>query len=397
VWARTSAGAAILAAVVWWFPCGTFTDAFSAVGAGPVLAALGIGAATTVLCAARWREVALGVGLRLPFRRAVADYYLSVFLNAVLPAGVLGDVNRAVGHGRYSGDLGRGVRAVVLERMVGQAVLAAAGGALLLALPAALLGPGLWAVGAASGAVAAVVLAAAFGLRAGRARGTRWWRALRTAAADVRSGVFARWPRVVLLSAAALAGHVTLFAVSARLAGVTAPVPQLVPLVVLALLAMSLPVNVGGWGPREAVTALAFGAAGLGAATGVTVSVLYGLLSLVAALPGAAVLVSRSPLRLRVRGRAGAARAARREGGAAGGGRLRASARADADGLPPRTGGDGGPPGVIARPLPDGAEAGGDASADLRRGRHREGPGRRHEFVAPAAEPDGPGEAMTQA
>ncbi|MGW8532196.1 hypothetical protein, partial [Nocardiopsis sp. NPDC055824] len=59
--------------------------------------------------------------------------------------------------------------------------------------------------------------------------------------------------------------------------------------------------------------------------------------------------------------------------------------------------------GVGARPLPDGggdrdgAEADGDASADLRRGRHREGPGRRHEFVAPAAEPGGPGEAMTQA
>ncbi|MFJ9553299.1 lysylphosphatidylglycerol synthase transmembrane domain-containing protein [Nocardiopsis sp. NPDC101807] len=391
VWARTSAGAAILAAVVWWFPGGTFTDAFSALGAGPVLTALGVGAATTVLCAARWREVALGVGLRLPFRRAVADYYLSVFLNAVLPAGVLGDVNRAVGHGRYSGDLGRGVRAVVLERMVGQAVLAVTGAVLLLALPAALLGPGLWAVGATSGAVAAVVLAAVIGLRAGRAREPRWWRALRTASADARSGVFARWPRVVLLSAAALAGHVTLFAVAARLAGVTAPLPQLVPLVVLALLAMSLPVNVGGWGPREAVTALAFGAAGLGAATGVTVSVLYGLLSLVAALPGAAVLVSRSPLRRRARG-AGPAPTARRAGGAAGGGRLRAAAGAGSGGLPPRTGGGGEPPGTGARPLPDGGRDGAEAGAgaDPRRGRDRGGPGRRREFVAPTPNQAGP-------
>lgn len=292
-WARTLVGAGILAAVVWWFPREAFTDAFSAVGVGAVAAALGIGAATTVLCAARWRVVARGVGLRLPWGRAVADYYLSVFLNAVLPAGVLGDVNRAVGHGRSCGDLGRGVRAVVLERLAGQAVLAAVGASLLFALPAALFGPGLRAVGVSAGVLAALVLGVAVGLWAGRAREPRWWRALRTAAADARSGVFAHaWP-VLLLSAAALAGHVALFVVAARSAGADAPPPTLVPLLVLALLAMSLPVNVGGWGPREAVTALAFGAAGLGAQTGLTASVVYGLLALVAALPGAGVLLLR--------------------------------------------------------------------------------------------------------
>ncbi|MFD3683580.1 lysylphosphatidylglycerol synthase domain-containing protein [Nocardiopsis sp. NPDC058631] len=292
-WARTLAGAAVLAAVVWWYPREAFTDAFSAVDAVSALAALVVGGATTVLCAARWRVVACGVGLRLPFRRAVADYYLSVFLNAALPAGVLGDVNRAVGHGRSSGDLGRGVRAVVLERTVGQAVLASAGAVLLLALPAALLGPGLRAVGVSAGIMALAALAVAAGLRAGRARQARWWRGLRTAASDARAGVFAHGPLLVALSAAALAGHVSLFVLAARLAGSSAPVPQLVPLLVLALLAMSVPVNVGGWGPREAVTALAFGAAGLGAATGLTASVVYGLLALVAALPGAAVLLVR--------------------------------------------------------------------------------------------------------
>ncbi|WP_223830374.1 lysylphosphatidylglycerol synthase transmembrane domain-containing protein [Nocardiopsis quinghaiensis] len=293
VWARALAGFAVLAAVVWWYPVEAFTDAMGAVDAGGVLAALGIGAVTTTLSAARWRTVARGVGLRLPLRHAVADYYLAVFLNAVLPAGVLGDVHRALSHGRYSGDMGRGVRAVVLERMAGQAVLAATGAALLFVLPAALLGPGLRALGATAGVLAAVVLVLAVGLRVGRARRPRWWRALRAAKDDARAGLFARGPRVVVLSVAALAGYVSLFLVASRLAGVTAPVLQLVPLLVLALLAMSLPVNVGGWGPREAVTALAFGAAGLGSREGLTVSVVYGLLALVAALPGAVVLLVR--------------------------------------------------------------------------------------------------------
>jgi glycosyltransferase 2 family protein len=129
--------------------------------------------------------------------------------------------------------------------------------------------------------------------------GRRWARAgsgLRRTIDDVRDGLLARsaWPGVMLLSTAALAGHVTLFVVAARAAGSTAPVTQLVPLVLLALLAMGLPLNVGGWGPREGVAALVFGAAGLGAALGLTTSVVYGVLALVASLPGAGVLLLRA-------------------------------------------------------------------------------------------------------
>jgi hypothetical protein len=65
---------------------------------------------------------------------------------------------------------------------------------------------------------------------------------------------------------------------------------------VLSLLAMGLRLNVGGWGPREGVTALAFGAAGLGAAQGLTTAVVYGVLALVASLPGALVLVAQAPV-----------------------------------------------------------------------------------------------------
>jgi uncharacterized membrane protein YbhN (UPF0104 family) len=116
---------------------------------------------------------------------------------------------------------------------------------------------------------------------------------------DVRVGLLARdtWPVVALLSAATLAGHVALFVVAAHAAGATASLGRLVPLFVLALLAMGLPVNIGGWGPREGVTALMFGAAGLGSAQGLTTAVVYGVLALVASLPGAVLLVRRSRAR----------------------------------------------------------------------------------------------------
>ncbi|SIO84478.1 lysylphosphatidylglycerol synthase transmembrane domain-containing protein [Nocardiopsis sp. JB363] len=284
-WARPLIGAALLTALAWWYPLESITDAFASLDGPTITAALTIGLATTVLCAARWVLVARGVGLRLPWGRAVGDYYRAVLLNAVLPSGILGDVHRALGHGRYAGDLPRGVRAVILERAAGQVVLAAAGATLLFTLPAALLGPGLFTV-AASLALPALV---------GAVMCLRRVPALTATIADVRAGLFTTGtgPGVLLLSVAALAGHVTLFLVAAHAAGVTAPALSLLPLAIAALLAMSVPANIGGWGPREAVTALTFGAAGLGSATGLTVSVLYGLLALVAALPGVLVLLWR--------------------------------------------------------------------------------------------------------
>jgi len=54
---------------------------------------------------------------------------------------------------------------------------------------------------------------------------------------------------------------------------------------------MSIPFNVAGWGPREGIAAWAFAAAGLGASTGVSAAVVYGVMSFVGTLPGAVVLV----------------------------------------------------------------------------------------------------------
>jgi hypothetical protein len=89
---------------------------------------------------------------------------------------------------------------------------------------------------------------------------------------------------------------------------------QMLPIAVLAMLAMVLP-SVAGWGPREGVTAWAFGAAGLGVQQGVATAVVYGVMVLVASLPGAIVLIvawfrgTRLPVRNAPRLREGAAHA----------------------------------------------------------------------------------------
>ncbi|HEY3577331.1 MAG TPA: hypothetical protein VGK68_04960, partial [Gaiellaceae bacterium] len=97
-------------------------------------------------------------------------------------------------------------------------------------------------------------------------------------------------PAVVVSSIPVTLGHAATFLVAARAAGVDAPLSRLLPLALLAVLAMVLP-SVGGWGPREGATAWVFAAAGLGADRGAATAVAYGVLVFAASLPGAIVLV----------------------------------------------------------------------------------------------------------
>ncbi|GAA1297263.1 hypothetical protein Psi02_14190 [Planotetraspora silvatica] len=298
-WLRMLIGAGILGILVWRLGTGAFVDGLRVIDGRSAIAALVIGLATTVVSAWRWCLVARRLDLRLSLPTAVADCYRALFLNVLLPAGVLGDVHRAVSHGRQSGNVGRGVRAVVLERFAGQVVLIAVGVTVLLTQPALIsavahdLAPG------SALTIGALVLLAVLlvigGWTLSRRGGAPWHRALATAWTEGRTALLARdvWPRVALLSAGAVAGHLVLFLVAARTAGSHATVSQLLPPLVLTLLVMGLPVNIGGWGPREAVSTLAFGVTGLGAAQGLTAAVVYGVLTFVSTLPGAVVLFLR--------------------------------------------------------------------------------------------------------
>ncbi|WP_213008173.1 lysylphosphatidylglycerol synthase transmembrane domain-containing protein [Paractinoplanes toevensis] len=304
-WLRLLGGAAILAVLLWRLGTGAFLDGLRVIDGPALAAAFTIGVVTTVFSAWRWCLVARGLGLRLSLRGAIADYYKALFLNAALPGGVIGDVDRAVKHGRDEGDVAKSVRAVVLERTAGQIVLIGVGVTVLVTVPSPVLtlldkhGAVAATVGLAVAAAGVLVLLACRRLRQG---GSRVAGAIRTTIGEIRTGLLARrnWPGITLASTVVLAGHLATFVVAARAAGSQAELLKLAPLMLLALLAMSLPLNIGGWGPREAVTAWAFGAAGLSASQGLTIAVVYGVFAFVAALPGAIVVLVRAVTRVRV-------------------------------------------------------------------------------------------------
>jgi glycosyltransferase 2 family protein len=282
-WLRVAGSAAVFAVLVWRVGTGPFVDGVRTVDAKALAAAVALGAVTTVCCAWRWKIMACGLGAELSLPAAIAAYYRSLFLNVTLPGGVVGDVHRGVSHGRDVTDVGRALRAVVWERFAGQAVQLVLTITLLLALPSP--------VHSSMPPVAiAILIAVPCVVLLGRSRVH-----LRLA--------WASWAAVVATSTLVVAGHALTFLIAARTAGTSAPVSRMVPLALLVLLVGVVP-SVGGWGPREGATAWAFAAAGLGAAQGVATAVVYGVMVLVACLPGAAVLVISWARRTRLPARA---------------------------------------------------------------------------------------------
>jgi uncharacterized membrane protein YbhN (UPF0104 family) len=288
-WGRFVASAVALGVLVWRLGSSPFVDGIRTVDVRALAAAALLVVLTTVCSAWRWKIVAGGLGIDLPLPAAVAAYYRSLFLNVTLPGGVVGDVHRGVSHGRDVSDVRRALRAVAWERFAGQVVQAVLTVVVLLVLPSPVHSS------MPLVAIALVVTASCVALvaRVQPGGGRSVWARVRSAVAgDIRDVVLARraWLGIVLASALAVCGHALTFLIAARTAGITAPPSELLPLALLVMLIMVVP-SVGGWGPREGGTAWAFGAVGLGANRGVTTAVVYGVMVLVASLPGAAVLV----------------------------------------------------------------------------------------------------------
>jgi uncharacterized membrane protein YbhN (UPF0104 family) len=287
---RLAAGVAVL-----WFlgrqvGAAPFEDGLRAVTWQAVVAAVTLTALTTVCSAWRWRVVARALGVDIGLPGAAGAYYRSLFLNSVLPGGVLGDVHRAVTHGRRAGDVVRGLRAVAWERLWGQVIQAVVTVVVLLTLPS----PVRPALPYVLAGVAGVAGCAALVVRRAARRGRpRLARAARAVSADLRRGLLARdvWPQLTLASVLVVAGHTATFVIAARVAGCTAPLGELVALLMVVQTAVVIPLSIGGWGLREGAAAWAFAAAGLGAATGVTVATLYAVLMLAAVAPGAGLLL----------------------------------------------------------------------------------------------------------
>ena len=266
--------------------------------ANPAWVAAGFLCATAAMgfAAMRWRYTALCVGASLTVERSLKEFYLAGLLNQILPGGILGDALRAWRHGKSAeherGGMGKAIRAVVIERMANQMAIAAA---MLVSLtlwtwmPGAFDNVRIWApLVCAAVLVAAMLITIA--ILARRHRGGRIERFL----LDCREALLR--PRTMLtqlgLGFLVTGSCVAMFYCAARAVHAPLSLFHLLALVPGALFAMSIPISIGGWGLREASAVALWAMAGLPPENALASSVLYGILALLGALPGAFVLAA---------------------------------------------------------------------------------------------------------
>ncbi len=241
----------------------------------------------------RWSAISRQLGVPLGWRRASAEYALSVLVNNVMPTGFAGDGWRAVRHSSRCPKhaFTQIVEVLALDRVSGQLALLV----VVFACAPFTVRAGL--VDLRTVVVALSALATAAGLIVLWSRQSPSERRLPSAFQALLSRAVA-----VLLEPGRAAVHLPLSLLltmslllqlwlSARAAGILIDLSLLFWLGPLIVLAASAPSFFGSWGVREGASALLFASAGLPSSAGVAVSLLFGSFSLVCALPGVLVLL----------------------------------------------------------------------------------------------------------
>jgi uncharacterized membrane protein YbhN (UPF0104 family) len=268
------------------------------VGTGPLLhgvasldwrtigAALVLAAVATAAAAWRWRLIAnrLGVGLR--WSTAIGLYYQSQFLNTVLPGGIIGDAHRAVSHGSRTENVEQTARSVAIERTAGQVVQLTVGLAVAAVFGAEFVGYMLSAIAIGVAVVGAAVIVTI-------AVSSRGRRLLRRELAELQAGLGSVRDclKVTAASVIVIACHIATFSIATAAVGESVPVGRMLVLAFVVLLGASIPLNFGGWGPREGIAGWAFTLAGFGATAGVAASTLFGALTMISVAPGAVIMI----------------------------------------------------------------------------------------------------------
>jgi uncharacterized membrane protein YbhN (UPF0104 family) len=284
--ARIVVGGGVLVAVVARVGTGPFLHGVLSLDGPTIAAAIVLAAVATAAAAWRWRLIAGRFGVGLRWSTAVRMYYQSQFLNTVLPGGVIGDVQRAVDHGPSADSVSMAARAVVVERTVGQAVQLALAVAILVFFGAEFEGVLFSAIGIGLAVLVLATIAAALA-------STRVRRALRREVEELRAGLGSVTVAVqaTVVSIVVVCCHVATFAIATAAVGASVPPLRMLTLALVVLLAASIPLNIGGWGPREGIAGWAFALAGFGASAGVSAATLFGVLAIISIVPG--VIVTR--------------------------------------------------------------------------------------------------------
>lgn len=251
--------------------------------------------AQIALGAVRWALVLRALSAAFHWLQTLSVYYIGVFFSIVLPGAVGGDAVRMWFARRNGLSLVTAVNSVALERAVTVFALVLlvclTQPILMLRLPDL---PGVWVFPALLAiCVLGILTLAALDRLPQSLHRWRVVRGLALLAVDTRKLFF--HPGFCLGTiVVALIGHINLSLVVYVLAiGLNLDIHVLDCLVLVppVILIMTLPISIAGWGVRETAMVTAFSFVGLDSSSTLVLSILFGILTMVTALPGGLVFL----------------------------------------------------------------------------------------------------------
>jgi uncharacterized membrane protein YbhN (UPF0104 family) len=292
------AGAMILAGTLYFVNLNAVVEGLRKIGYGAAMLAGLLAIGQVFICGFRWHLISRQTGAPLRLRDTTLGYLEATFVNAFFPTLIASDgarVLRAMGSGANPMNAFVGV---VTDRIVALCGLAVASATGVFFLPGAVHNPWLLA------AIVGILPAFLCGLLVLDLMGRYFvklshWRIVRPFL-ELSSYVrrLRQMPRLTfLVVCVSMVGHLfcagTFYVLSQQLGiqiGYWAMFALAAPILVYA----AVPISIGGWGIREAVTAALFGLVGVAPSLAVALSIAFGLLMSVVGLVcgGTAILIS---------------------------------------------------------------------------------------------------------
>lgn len=243
----------------------------------------------TVISAFRWKITASQLGIQMSPKRALSEYYIAQAANQSLPGGVLGDIARVARSSQPAGWISA-TQAVVIERLAGQFGLLfvfLSSLTLVIIFPVGASLPN-WLLVAIGLVLAGLVLSGLVLATLGRRKNSGFARFIVEAWSKLHLTLFAKsvFSVQAILSLSTAILNVSAFIVAAWAIGAEIDLLASFVVIPMVLLAMLVPLTIGGWGVREALAAALFPIIASNPTEGLAASVAFGLVFLFTSMPG---------------------------------------------------------------------------------------------------------------
>ena len=238
-----------------------------------------------LLSAWRWHFIALNTKSKIDYHDAIKFYYISGFLNNILPTGILGDIYRTMNIkvNNEKGDFLKSFQSVIFERLSGQVSL-----------------------------LVTFILSLAFLFFMNKKYEAFFYTLTLIIILILLTKLFFKYNlkskyinnfkyifsgrlfyKHFFLSLIIVITYITTYIICALALELNIDIVSFFVFAPLVLFSMTLPVSIGGWGVRE-TTALAVSfLLGLSVSASVTVAIVYGLTNLICSVPGLYFLINK--------------------------------------------------------------------------------------------------------